>query len=41
LWNVVEKAENRVLSGFSDAEKAQLNDFLKRIQTNCQEITHA
>lgn len=35
LWNVVERAENQVLSGFSEAEKKQLNTFLQRIQTNC------
>lgn len=27
-----------VLSDFSDIEKAQFNDFLTRIQTNCTRI---
>ncbi len=35
LWNVVERAENQVLSGFSEHEKKQLTDFLQRIQANC------
>ena len=36
LWHCVECAENRVLSGFSDTEKKQLNNFLRRIQQNCK-----
>jgi len=35
LWNVVEQAENLVLSGFSEHEKRQFTDFLQRIQANC------
>ncbi len=38
LWGVVERAENRVLAGFSEIEKEQLNTFLARIQTNCNSI---
>ncbi len=38
LWMVVERANNHVLSGFSESEKKQLNDFLQRIQTNCTAI---
>jgi TrmH family RNA methyltransferase len=39
LWSVVERADNAVLSGFSESEKAQFADFLKRIQANCRRIT--
>lgn len=35
LCNVVERAENQVLSGFSESEKKQFTDFLQRIQANC------
>jgi RNA methyltransferase, TrmH family len=38
LWSIVERAEQNVLAGFSDQEKAQLRDFLKRIQENCARI---
>ncbi len=41
LWGVVERAENRVLAGFSEIEKEQLNTFLARIQTNCAVIIDA
>jgi RNA methyltransferase, TrmH family len=35
LWSVVERAENQVLSGFSESERKQLATFLQRIQANC------
>jgi RNA methyltransferase, TrmH family len=38
LWMVVERANNQVLSGFSESEKKQLTDFLQRIQINCTAI---
>ena len=38
IWPVVETAEQEVLKGFTEQEKKQLRDFLKRIQTNCQGI---
>jgi DNA-binding MarR family transcriptional regulator len=31
LWNVVERAENQVLSGFSERERAQCTDFLQGV----------
>lgn len=36
LWNIVERAEAQVLAGFSESEKKQLDEFLKRIQANCE-----
>jgi hypothetical protein len=41
LWNVVERANNQVLSGFSENEKQQLTDFLQRIQVNCAAMINA
>lgn len=41
LWSVVERAEQRVLAGFSEQEKAQFKAFLKRIQENCARIIAA
>lgn len=38
LWNIVEKSENDILSGFSEQEKAQLISYLKRIQENCSTL---
>lgn len=38
LWNVVERAENQVLSGFSESERKQLTTFLQRIQANCAAV---
>ncbi|GHO94752.1 hypothetical protein KSF_048000 [Reticulibacter mediterranei] len=38
LWSIVERAEQNVLAGFSEQEKAQLREFLKRIQENCTRI---
>jgi len=38
LWNVVERSNNQVLEGFSENEKQQLTDFLRRIQANCSAI---
>jgi len=35
LWGVVEAAEDGILAGFSDSERRQLFDFLRRIQVNC------
>ncbi len=38
LWSVVEKAEQWALAGFSEQEKGQLRDFLRRIQANCHQM---
>jgi TrmH family RNA methyltransferase len=38
LWSVVERAEQNVLAGFSEQEKEQFKEFLKRIQENCARI---
>ncbi len=38
LWSIVERAEQAVLAGFSDDERAQFTTYLKRIQENCQHI---
>lgn len=38
LWNVVERAENQVLAGFSEQEKGEFLDYLKRIQRNCEKV---
>lgn len=39
LWNIVERAEQAILAGFSENEKAQFHMYLKRIQDNCTRIT--
>lgn len=39
LWGIIERAEQEVLAGFSEDEKGQLRNYLKRIQDNCIEIT--
>ncbi len=38
LWSIVERAEQAVLAGFSENEKAQFRTYLKRIQDNCTHI---
>jgi TrmH family RNA methyltransferase len=38
LWSIVERAEQSVLAGFSEQEKEQFRQFLKRIQENCARI---
>ncbi|GCE48695.1 TrmH family RNA methyltransferase [Thermosporothrix hazakensis] len=38
LWAVIERAEQAILDGFSEPEKQQFNDYLKRIQENCQRL---
>ncbi len=38
LWSVVERAEQNILTGFSEQEKEQLRVFLQRIQENCTKI---
>lgn len=38
LWNVVERAENAILSDFSEEERGQFRRFISRIQENCQRI---
>lgn len=39
LWNIVERAEQAILAGFSENEKAQFHMYLKHIQDNCTRIT--
>ncbi len=39
LWSVIERAENEMLAGFSEHEKAQFNSYLERIQANCIRVT--
>ncbi|MBO0795439.1 MAG: hypothetical protein J2P36_31480 [Ktedonobacteraceae bacterium] len=41
LWSIVERAEQAVLMGFSEREKSQFKDYMKRIQANCIRITSA
>ena len=38
IWPVVEKSEEKILENFSDIEKAQLIEYISRIQTNCNKI---
>lgn len=38
LWSVVERAEQAVLTGFSEQEQVQFRAYLTRIQTNCLHI---
>ena len=38
LWGVVETAEEQILHGFSEPERRQLFDYLRRIQSNCIRI---
>ena len=38
LWGVVETAEEQILKGFSEPERRQLFDYLRRIQSNCIQI---
>lgn len=41
LWPVIEKTEAGVLKDFSDSERAQLIEYLARMQANCHEIIGA
>ena len=41
LWAVVESTEAEVLSGFSEAERAQFAEFLGRLQSNCTRLLDA
>jgi hypothetical protein len=41
LWSVVERAEQTVLTGFSEAEKEQFKAYLRRIQDNCMRVIDA
>jgi len=41
LWGVVEASEDRILEGFSVAERQQLMDYLRRIQANCERMIEA
>ena len=38
LWNVVEAFDQQILADFSDSEKKQFTDFLRRVQANCAAI---
>jgi RNA methyltransferase, TrmH family len=38
LWSVVERAEQAVLTGFSEAEREQFKAYLRRIQENCMRV---
>jgi TrmH family RNA methyltransferase len=38
LWTVFESTEDKILQGFSNQEKRQLVDYLKRIQSNCAHL---
>lgn len=38
LWPIVEKTEEKILENFSDLEKAQLLEYISRIQDNCHKI---
>jgi RNA methyltransferase, TrmH family len=38
LWSVVERAEQAVLTGFSETEKEQFKAYLRRIQENCMRV---
>jgi len=35
LWSIIERAEQATMAGFSEAEKTQFREYLKRIQENC------
>ncbi len=41
LWSVVERAEQAVLTGFSEAEKEQFKAYLRRVQDNCMRVIDA
>ncbi len=38
LWPVVEKSEEKILENFSEVERAQLVEYLSRIQDNCSKM---
>lgn len=38
LWGVVERSQEEILEGFSEAERGMLMEYLQRIQTNCAHI---
>ena len=41
LWPITEKTEDKILENFSDIEKAQLVEYITRIQDNCNKIISA
>ena len=41
IWLLQEKSEQEILAHFSEEEKTLFNDFLLRIQKNCQNLIDA
>jgi DNA-binding MarR family transcriptional regulator len=38
LWGIVESSEAKIFQNFTEQERQQFTTYLKRIQTNCEQI---
>jgi TrmH family RNA methyltransferase len=38
LWGIVESSEEKIFQNFTEQERQQFTTYLKRIQTNCEQI---
>jgi TrmH family RNA methyltransferase len=36
MWSPLQQAEERALAGFSESEREQFRDFLRRVRANCR-----